>query len=69
MKTIERERDLLSTGKLCELLQATPNRIERAAELAGVSATLRLNGLSYWDDAGVEAIRSKLAERTGATDA
>ncbi len=64
MKTIAPERDLLSTGKLAELLQESPGSIERACEQAKVKPVLRLNGLSYFRDSDVAAIRRQLGGKT-----
>ena len=63
MNTIAPELDLMSTGKLAELLQASPNRIERACEQAHIEPAIRLNGLNYYRDADVEAIRGQLSLR------
>lgn len=58
------EVDLLSIGKLAEVLQASPARIEVAAERAGVRVSLRLNGVPYFNDADVDEIRDHLPPRT-----
>jgi hypothetical protein len=64
MLTVAPENDLLSLGKLCELLQASPNRIARAAELARVKPTFQLNGVAYFADPAVDAIREQLAKKS-----
>ena len=63
MQTIDPEDDLFSTGKLAEMLQASPNRIERAAERAGIRPGLRLNGVMYYTDLAVEPIRRQLKSK------
>ena len=63
MRTIDPEHDLLSIGKLCELLQASPNQIERAAQRGGVRPSLRLNGVPYFADLALDPIRRNLRKR------
>ncbi len=58
--TTHTERDLTSTARVCELLQSTPRRIERAAEQAHVEASLRLNDVAYWSDDAIGLIREQL---------
>lgn len=67
MKTITPDRDLLSIGKLCELNQCTPNRIERAAEHTGAAPALRLNGATYWDSTAAEKIAKHIASKANKT--
>ena len=55
------ENDLLSAGKVCELLQVTPRKLERAAAKAAVMPALRLNSVDYFTDADVGAIRKQLS--------
>ena len=59
---VESKNDLTSTPRLCELLQATPRRIEIAAEQAGLVPALRLNGSLYWNAEQVDAIRDALKQ-------
>jgi hypothetical protein len=61
--TTHTDRDLLSTAKLCEVLQSSPLKVERAAEAAHVEPVLRLNGVSYWADSTVDTIREALKSR------
>jgi len=58
------EVDLLSIGKMAEVLQASPARIEVAAERAGVRVSLRLNGVKYYADRDIDDIRDHLPPRT-----
>ena len=66
MKTIDPGKDLLSIGKLCELLKASPNQIERAAGRAGVRPVLRLNSISYFTDSDIDKIRRHLRKQKAA---
>ena len=54
------DQDLLSVGRLSELLQASPAEIERAAEAAGVEVALRLDGRPFFSDANVARLRRVL---------
>jgi hypothetical protein len=58
--TVTPEHDLLSIGKLCEVLQSSPGAVERAAAKARVVPALRLNGVIYFSDSQVSAIRERL---------
>ena len=60
MPAVKPENDLLSVGKLAELLQATPARIAIAADAAGVAPKFRLNGVGYFASEDVERIRERL---------
>ena len=63
MKTIDPNSDMSSLGKLAEILQASPNRIERAAERAGIRPGLRLNGVVYYTDLAIDPIRRQLKSK------
>jgi len=60
MINVTPDRDLLSVGRLSELLQASPGQIEHAAEVAGVAISLRIDGRPYYCDAHVRSIREVL---------
>ena len=64
MDAITLDNDLYSLGKLVEILQASPGLIRRAAEVAGIIPTLRLNGVAYFSNADIDAIREKLHPAT-----
>jgi hypothetical protein len=57
------QADLISVGKLAEILQASPRVIEQAAQAAGVMPSLRLNGILYFADGDTASIRAKLDAR------
>ena len=57
---IDGRHDLLSLGRLAELLQTSPAQIERAAEAAGVEVPLRLDGRIFFRDADVGRLREAL---------
>lgn len=63
MMSIAPDSDLLSVGKICELLQASPAQIERAAIKAGVQVALRLNSVPYFHDSDLAAIRDHLPRK------
>jgi len=58
---VDLERDLLSIGRVAELLQASPREIERAAEVAGIEVALRIDGRPYFLDSNVARLRSVLS--------
>jgi hypothetical protein len=60
MLAINAQLDLLSIGKLAELLQRSPRRIEQAAIAASVPPALRLNMIPYFAEADVDKIREQL---------
>jgi hypothetical protein len=67
MPTIAPETDLLSLGKLCELLQASPSQLERACARTGTRPALRLNGVPYYTDAALAVIGRQLAQKSRRT--
>lgn len=58
--TTHTDHDLMSTARVCELLQTTPRRLMRAAEQSHVEPSLRLNDVAYWSDNAIDAIRAQL---------
>lgn len=57
---IKPERDITSIGCLCQRLQASYRRIERAAEALGIVPAMRINGVVHFDGEQEEAIRRQL---------
>jgi hypothetical protein len=62
MTTIDPNRDLVSLGKLAELLQSPVSKVNRAAAKAGVQPALRLNGVCYYTETDVERIREAMGQ-------
>lgn len=52
------QTDLRSIGQLAADLQASVPRLERAAQ--GIRPALRLNGVPYYDEAGIDTISAAL---------
>lgn len=52
--------ELLSTAKLCQILQRSPEEIRRAAEAAGVNPELVLNDIRYFPAESMQVIRDSL---------
>ena len=59
-------QNLLTTGKLCEVLQALPGQAMAAAQRAGVLPAICVNGRqTHWDEDDVERIRAALSPTQG----
>jgi uncharacterized protein YcbX len=54
--------NVVTTGKLCELLQAGPGQVKAAAEAAHVRPVLVVNGRAHFDEEDVPRIRAALSE-------
>ena len=50
-------QDLVSTGKLAEITQRSPQEIERALDSLDIQATLRLNDVDHFDRGVVNRLR------------
>ncbi|HVU88048.1 MAG TPA: hypothetical protein VHD36_12075 [Pirellulales bacterium] len=58
--TIE-SANVVTVGKLCELLQAGPGQVRAAAQAADVKPVLTINGtMVYFDESDVGRIRAAL---------
>ncbi len=57
---IAASQDLMSLAALCEFLQATPHRVERAAEKLKLTPALRIDGRPFYDSDQVEKLREVL---------
>ena len=64
MSTPNSTPDLLSTGRMAEILQAAPSRIDAAARRAGARPLLCLDGRRFYDGAALEGIRAELFQGT-----
>jgi hypothetical protein len=58
--TMSKTTNVVTTGKLCELLQAGPGQVKAAADAAGVKPVLVVNGRSHYDESDIERIRAAL---------
>jgi hypothetical protein len=58
-------KHLSSTGYVCQMLQATPSKIEAAARRIEVGPDTVINGVSHWTDEQIEAIREELRGKQG----
>ena len=50
-------KDLLSLGKLCEILQRSPHEIEQALGSLGIEPSLILNDVAHFDRVVVNRLR------------
>jgi hypothetical protein len=50
--------DLLSTGRLCEILQVGPNELRRRLDAMRLSPALFLNGIPYYEASVIQALRA-----------
>lgn len=63
MMTANPQHDLLSLGKVCELLQQTPRQIELAAQRAGIVPDWRINSVPHFNAEQVEAIAQQFRKQ------
>jgi hypothetical protein len=53
--------DFYTVGKLCELLQTSFSKLQRAIRDSGAEPTFRMNGIEYYEAGAVERIREVIA--------
>jgi hypothetical protein len=52
--------DFLTIGKLCEILQLSPTRVQKLVEDAGASPKFTINGIAHFDEGVIDQLRTHL---------
>jgi hypothetical protein len=65
MLTIDASLRLISLGKMSLSLSASPERIAEVAAALGIAPSLQVNGIYYFSQAHLQAIRERLSRPRG----
>ena len=56
-------QEFCTTAYLCQIVQRSPNAVNRAAEVLGLTPTI-INGLRHWDGAQIEKLIAHFREES-----